>query len=252
MSIAAIASSFVSAVRERAPLAPVEAVTAARGAAHAHRDGGRRHELVDAMQEVLGVAGGQDRSDEQAMFRFAHALMQDLRSMAAGGEQDGQRRPHEHGDGDDRHHGRGHGWGRRQWSDLPQRIDALATAAAATGTRAAAAPTEPVEPTPPTIPTAALTLAIAPDIAEVPTPEVPPPPNPVTATSAALHLMQVPSSRLFEAYAALRQALGDQTDAPAPETTGADLAAFLKRLSEALMPEAPSALPAGSVLNLSA
>ena len=68
--------------------------------------------------------------------------------------------------------------GRREWSNQPQRTDALATAALSQ-------------------------------------PEVPPQPSPLTTTTAAVHLMQVPSSHLLEAFAALRQAIGDQADAPA-------------------------------------
>lgn len=235
MSIAAISSSFVAAVRERAPVAPVASVdggAAPRVGAQAQRDGGRRHELVGAMNQVLGIEGEQDKSDAQAVFRFAHALMSDLRSLAGGARPDGP--------------GRGHAWGRRDWSDLPQRIDALATAAGASVMPPPAEPTEPVTPN--------VAVASAPEpeptTAELPLPEVPPQPNPVTTTSAALHLMQVPSSHLLEAYAALRQALGDESDAPGD--TRAELAAFLDRLSQSLLPDTPPALPAGSVLNVSA
>jgi hypothetical protein len=45
--------------------------------------------------------------------------------------------------------------------------------------------------------------------------DVPPQPSPLTTTTAAVHLMQVPSSHLLEAFAALRQAIGDQADMPA-------------------------------------
>lgn len=237
MSIAAISSSFVAAVRERAPVAPVASVdggAAPSVGAQAQRDGGRRHELVGAMSQVLGIEGEQYKSDAQAVFRFAHTLMSDLRSLACGAEQDG--------------HGRGHAWGRRDWSDLPQRIDALATAAGASVIPLSAAPTEPVTPDVAEAP--APEPAHEPTTAEPPLPEVPPQPNPVTTTSAALHLMQVPSSHLLEAYAALRQALGEESDAPGD--TRADLAAFLDRLSQSLAPDTPTALPAGSVLNVSA
>lgn len=247
MSIAAISSSLVAAMRERAPVATVEASTALRGAEHAQRGGGRRHELVDAMKEVLGVEGEHDRSDEQAVFRFAHVLMRDLRSMATGSEQDDPQRHHEHG------HGRA--WGRRGWNDLPQRIDALATAAGASATPPVRETVEPVTPTPASTPTAPTTVprsAPAPVSAASTAREVPPQPNPVTTTSAALHLMQVPSSRLLEAYAALRQALGDQTEAAASESARGDLPAFLERLSDALTPNSSSAVPTGSVLNLTA
>ncbi|MES2960223.1 MAG: hypothetical protein V4792_18695 [Pseudomonadota bacterium] len=245
MSIAAISSSFVAAVRGRAAIAPAEPVAAAQSTVPAHREGGRRHELVDAMKQVLGVEAEQDRSDDQAIFRFAHALMHELRSIDAGGEHDGP--------------GRGHAWGRRSWSDLPQRIDALATAAAASSAAAAEASSEPVVPPAaapapeagavPSVPVAA---AEAPAPVEVPEPELPPQPNPVTTTSAALHLMQVPSSRLLEAYTAMMQALVEQADAPAAGDARSELAALLDRLSDSLSPETSPTLPAGSVLNLSA
>jgi hypothetical protein len=248
MSIAAISSSFVSAVRERAAPAPVDAVAAPRAAAQPRHEGGRRHELVDAMKDVLGVDGATERSDDQAVFRFAHALMHDLRSIDGGGEREGP--------------GRGHAWGRRAWSDLSQRIDALATATATPAAGSPAAPVEPsveapTEPVPLpeelSTPPASLPVPVAASAsAESPEPEMPLQPNPITTTSAALHLMQVPSSRLLEAYAALREALGDQADAPASADVRADLAAFLARLSASVAVDAPAALPSGSVLNLSA
>ena len=169
MSIAALSSSFVTATQALAAPLPLEPAAAARGS---HRDGGRRHELVDAMNQALGQSGPQSKATEQAVFRFAHALMHDLRSIEGDGSRPGP--------------GRGVAWGQRGWSDLPQRIDALATAAGAAPAADAAA-AEPV-------------ASVA------PVPDVPQQPNPLTTTSAALHLMQVPSSRLLEAFAALRQA----------------------------------------------
>lgn len=228
MSIAAISSSFVAAVRDRAVVAPVESTVAPSPAEQAHREGGRRHELVDAMSQVLGIEGEQDHADEQAVFRFAHALMHDLRSLDSGGQTDGAAG-----------HGQGHAWGRREWNDLPQRIDALATAAAANAAPPSAEPTEPAPATP--------EVAV-----ELPPADVPPQPNPLTSTSAALHLMQVPSSRLLEAYAALREALGDEATVATSGDDRASLAAFLERLSDGLAPDAPTALPTGSVLNLTA
>ncbi len=246
MSIAAIASSFVTAVRAAAPLAPVTPVQPGRSVQRGEHEGGCRHELVDAMNQVLGVEGEPSKDEAQAVFRFAHALMHDLRSIDAGSAT-------ALGNG----HGRGHAWGRRDWSDLPQRIDALATAAGA--------PASPVSPTPtaPATPDAVAPAAqvAAPPLSEpLPLPvidnsaaaEVPPPASPVTTTSAAVHLMQVPSSRLIEAYAALRQALGEQSTTPASGDLRSQLAAFLDRLSNQLAPDAPAALPAGSVLHLTA
>ena len=51
MSIAAISSSFVAATRTIATPAPVDPAAATKGARH---EGGRRHELVDAMNQALG------------------------------------------------------------------------------------------------------------------------------------------------------------------------------------------------------
>jgi hypothetical protein len=246
MSIAAISSSFVAAVRERGS-SSVEAVAATRPTARAAQDGGRRHELVGAMKQVLGMEDGVDRTEDQAVFRFAHALMHDLRSIDGGAAREGP--------------GRGNAWGRRNWSDLPQRIDALATAASAPpaappGVVAAPAPTPaPVQAVPdPEIDTAPTTpVATALPRADASAlPEELPPPNPVTSTSAAVHLMQVPSSRLIEAYAALRQALGAQSDAPAGSSLRGELSAFLDRLAEKLAPDTAAELPSGSVLHLTA
>jgi hypothetical protein len=217
MSIAAISSSFVAATRAIAMPAPVDAAAGARGSRH---EGGRRHALVDAMSQALGQSEPQSKAAEQAVFRFAHALMHDLRSIDADGSRPGP--------------GRGVAWGQRNWSDLPQRIDALATAAGA----------------------APAVDAPAPEVVAGTTsdPELPLQPNPLTTTSAALHLMQVPSSRLLEAYVALREALGEQ-QAPAeaaPMDARSELAAFLDRLSDTLAPDTQAAVPAGSVLNVSA
>lgn len=232
MSIAAISSSFVAAVRERVSLPPVGAVDAPQPIAPAQREGGRRHELVDAMKQVLSIEGEQDRSDDQAVFRFAHALMHDLRKIDGGNEHEGD--------------GRGHAWGRRGWSDLPERLQALA-AAAVTPAPAAAPAAPPVRARPPVDP-----APTAPADSQVLQSEVPPQPHPITATSAAVHLMQVPSSRLLEAFAALSRALGDSAEASTPETTRADLAVFLERLSTRLRADAPASEPSGSVLNLAA
>lgn len=235
MSIAAISSSFVAAMRERVSLPPVDAVDAPQPVAPARREGGRRHELVDAMKQVLSIEGEQDRSDDQAVFRFAHALMHDLRKIDGGNDHEG--------------HGRGHAWGRRGWSDLPERLQALATAAAtpAPAAPAAAPAAPPVQARPPVDP-----APTAPADGQVLQSEVPPQPHPITATSAAVHLMQVPSSRLLEAFAALSRALGDSAEASTPETTRADLAVFLERLSTRLRADAPASAPSGGVLNLAA
>lgn len=235
MSIAAISSSFVSAVRASASSAPVEPVSASRMTSRQDEGGGRRHDLVDAMSQVLGIEGEPSKAQDQAVFRFAHALMHDLRSL----------------DGSAAGPGRGQAWGRREWRDLPQRIDALATAAGAAVSAPVAEPA-PVTPSAPSAPAAPPVSADA--VAEVEAPEVelPTQPNPVTTTSAAVHLMQVPSSRLLEAFAALRRVLGEQTDAVAPQADRASLAAMLERLSDELAVGSSAELPAGSVLNLTA
>lgn len=248
MSIAAISSSFVSAVRASVSTAPVEAVPAARTVSRHSEGGGRRHDLVDAMNQVLGIEGEQSKAQDQAVFRFAHALMHDLRSI------DGSAPTVP---------GRGHAWGRREWSDLPQRIDALATAAGAPASAPAAesapvTPATPVSPVAPSVPVDSAgagvidAAAVQAAVVEAPDVELPAQPNPVTTTSAAVHLMQVPSSRLLEAFAALRRALGEQTDSVAPQTDRASLAAMLERLSDELAVGSPAELPAGSVLNLTA
>lgn len=252
MSIAAITSSFVTAVRERAApasSAPAEPVANVQEAPKS----GRRHQLVDAMQKALGGGSVDSKSDPQAVFRFAHALMHDLRKIETGAEGATS--------------GAGRAWGRRGYSDLPQRLEALATASAApqaspTSPPATALPAKALSatPVPPTAPEAPFsTVDVAPG---VPAADLPVQPNPLTATSAALHLMQVPTSRLLEAYAALRQALGDSEPAPAaaaapPPTASPDanrtaLADFLTRLSTTLTSDAPATLPAGSLLNLRA
>jgi len=241
MSIAAITSSFVSAVRASVSAPPVEPVQAATAVHRGDHEGGRRHDLVDAMNQVLGIDGEQSKEQEQAVFRFAHALMHDLRSIDAGSAPGP---------------GRGHAWGRRDWSDLPQRIDALATAAAAPGSATTVAPAAPVQVPPAPVNTETAPAASAdmpPAVAvEAPQIELPSQPNPVTTTSAALHLMQVPTSRLLEAFAALRRALGEQAELVPAQTTRADLATTLGRLSDELAADSPAALPSGSVLNLTA
>lgn len=225
MSIAAISSNFVSAVRGGPDLPPVEPVQRARAVHREHPGEGRRHELVGAMNQALGQTDAPSKETAQAVFRFAHALMQELRSVDAGGDEGP---------------GRGHAWGRREWSDLPQRIDALATAVGAQ-----VGHTQPIA-SPADTAAAVASVADATEIAE------PPMPNPLTRTSAAVYMMQVPSSRLIAAYEALQRAMGSQPVA----TTGAGaregLAALLERLSSQLAPDTASAVPAGSVLDVTA
>jgi hypothetical protein len=121
-------------VRRPAPAAPppVDAAAPVRAAPRIASEHGRRHELVAAMNLALGVesSASQDKHAEQAVFRFAHALMHDLRTLV-GEEREGAR-----------------AWGRSDWGDLSQRLSALATAAggAAAERRARGArPTEPAD-----------------------------------------------------------------------------------------------------------
>jgi hypothetical protein len=172
MSIAAISQSFVAAVK-RADAPAVEAVQPLQAIAPlafepAAREHGRRHTLVAATQQALGVDASAlaQPGGEQAVFRFAHALLHDLRALA-GDAADGPR-----------------AWGRRDWGDLPQQLGALATATAA--------PVAPVAPAP-----VAEAASALPDL-----------PNPITTATAAVHIMKVPSSRLLEAFASMQRALG--------------------------------------------
>jgi hypothetical protein len=185
MSIAAISRQFVSDVR-RSAAPPTEAVEPVRAEPRVVREQGRRHELVAAMNQALGVEGGQDKATQQAVYRFAHTLMRDLRTMV-GEDSEGPR-----------------AWGRRDWGDLSQRLSALATAAAPPATESTPTDTIVVTPTPP--------VADLPDA-----------PNPVTPATAAVHIMKVPTSQLLEAFASLQRALGQQA-ASDPRAALAELA----------------------------
>ena len=225
MSIAAISSNFVSAVRGSLDMPPVEPVQGARAVHRQAQGEGRRHELIGAMNQALGNVDEQGKETAQAVFRFAHALMHELRSVDAGGEQGPAR---------------GHAWGRREWSDLPQRIDALATAVGAQAGQAQA-------PAAPAVAAAAVAA-----VADVSVVAEPPMPKPLTRTSAAVYMMQVPSSRLIAAYEALHQAMGSQPVATTAAGAREGLAALLERLSSQLAPDTASAVPAGSVLDVTA
>jgi hypothetical protein len=223
MSIAALSNTFVSQVRRAASAPPpVEATEPVRAAPRTSAGPqGRRHELVAAMNQALGVdaAAPQDKRTEQAVFRFAHTLMHDLRTLA-GEDRDGAR-----------------AWGRRDWGDLSQRLQALA--------RAADGPSVPA-----------------------PAPEVPDQPDPLTAATAAVHIMKVPSSHLLAAFVAMQRALGHEAEVQGSADEAADaldgalaaddaaaraaLAELARRLASSIAPATASALPAGSVLDLSA
>jgi hypothetical protein len=64
---------------------------------------------------------------------------------------------------------------------------------------------------------------------------VPELPRPLTPATAAVHLMQVPSSRVVETVASLQRAMGQQTPVLAPA------AATAQRLAKAVAPAAPTA-----------
>lgn len=217
MLIAAVSSSPVPNVRTSA--IPTIVDTRERTPRRDEAQGARNNELVAAIQQMGGGDGEQGAAGPQAVLAFAHALMHDLQSVDAGASGPGN----------------GRAWGRRNWSDLPQRIDALATAVQSSLGEQAAAPAS-----------AAAQAAVAP----MP-PEVAKPTNPVTTTSIAVHLMQVPSSRLVEAYAALLKAIG-QEDAANATTPHTDLAAFLDQLAQRLAPDARPESPAASALHLTA
>jgi hypothetical protein len=209
MSIAAISQSFIAAVRGASP---VEAPD--RGAhrhAAAREPQGRRHELVDAMSQVLDVGSDATKAQTQAVFRFANALMHDLRDLDGGDER--------------------RALGRREWRDLPQRLAALA----------AAASREPADDA---------TDAALSAVAEAPEPPaVPDLPQPATPISLAVHMAQVPTSHLLEAFVAMQRALGREQDDSSARSA---LAALATQIASALQPDAPSELPAGSVVNLTA
>jgi hypothetical protein len=319
--------------------------------------GVHRHALADAMLSLLGpragsstdaavdgsagvgdaTHGGDSGETREAVFRFAHALMKDLRQL--GGDRTGEGAPMRHG------------WGRRDWSDLPQRVQDLASAievrltqagvsavapapaaaapvlasaarevavaaepaaAAAVDARApkppatapataqgpladaaAPAPAAPGAASTPALATATATAAAAampagasdgaqaqsaaaatPARAGVGTPALPAAlapaaaqasaeeravqaqasgvkdlPQPVTPISAAVHLMQVPSSQLLAAFSALRAAV-PQADLWKAEGGELDqLGDFLQRLSATLEPGVDAPPRAGWLLH---
>ncbi len=216
MLINAVSSIPVPTVRASAM--PSVDVHERSAGGHDAAQAARSNQLVDAIQQLGGGDGEQGAAEPQAVMAFAHALMHDLRSVDAGAAGPGN----------------GRAWGGRNWSDLPQRIDALATAVQSSLGEAAA----------PTNAAAQATMAPMP-------PEVAKPTSPVTTTSIAVHLMQVPSSRLVEAYAALLKAIG-QEDAANAVTPHADLASFLDHLAQRLAPDTRPESPAASAVHLTA
>jgi hypothetical protein len=149
-----------------------------------------------------------DDEGSQSVLRFAHALMQDLRTLAgepgaeaaAGSEVAAA----------------------QAWADLPQRLTALAAAAS-----------RPPEPS---------VAAVA---------DMPEQPNPVTTATAAVHIMQVPTSRLLEAFVAMHRALGQQSAVQAGQERAA-LADLARRLAGSVPPASRAAQPAGAVLDVKA
>jgi hypothetical protein len=218
MSIAAVSRSFVAAIN---PTRSVEGRDAAR-AAHRHHEPreapGRRSELIDAMNRALGVPADATKAQTQAVFRFAKALMHDLREIEGG--DDGE------------HRGGGKASGRREWNDLPQRLTALAAAAAR-------------EPSAPEHADAEL-----PDMHEAPVAaKVTEMPKPATPASIAVHMAKVPSSHLLQAFVAMQRALGREQD---ESSARSGLSTLATQLASALQPGTKSELPAGSVIHLTA
>lgn len=143
-TLPAISSTYASAVRRSTGAASsAEAAEPVRAVPRVAAETPRRHELYDAMNRVFKAASdGQVADDEgsQSVLRFAHALMQDLRTLA--GEDEG---------------GAAEGAPVSAWGDLPQRLATLATAASRPAGPAAAAELEiPDEPNPVTTATVAV------------------------------------------------------------------------------------------------
>jgi hypothetical protein len=237
MPIAAISSSFVSAVRTSATVQPVGPVVARPVAERTERDAGRRHQLVDAMYKALGVDAAPSKDEAQAVLHFAHALMHELRSA--------QMQPATGA-------GRGLAWGRRDASDLRQRIAALAAAIGGPATTPHGTADAPA-PDSPATGASATSQPVAPSVAAddaAARAALPQPSTPVTSISTGVALMRVPSSRLIEAYAAMRAALGDEV--PASDELRAGLSGLLDRLAKQLAPDTPAAWPPGGVLSVTA
>ena len=213
MSIAAVSKSFIVAVGGTRAVEGREQERGAYRHPEPREAQGRRDELIDAMNRALGVPADASKGQAQAVFRFAKALMHDLREVVAGDESER----------------RGRAWGRRDWNDLPQRLAALATAASREP-----ATTEPADTGPRPVP----------EVAEVP--ELP---NPATPASLAVHMAKVPTSHLLEAFVAMQRALGREQD---DRSARSGLAALATQLASALQPGTKSELPAGSVVNLTA
>ena len=205
------ASSSRSEAAQRSRRNPLmDAMLSANGAGNAQRSRASSDQPVDGAAKVQDALKADSGAADEAVAQFAHALMDDLRTLAGSGEAKG-------------------------WSDLSGSVAALAVKAGASETSSTDAESA-----------------------------VPPQPNPLTPTSAAVHLMQVPSSHLMKAYAAMRQAMpqadpadvkaADPADAKArdPAAERAQLAQFLEKISQSLAPqatEAPSLNGLGTLLD---
>ena len=142
-TLSAISSPYASVVRRSATAASAEPALPVRAVPRVATDTPRKHELFEAMTQVLKAASdGQVADDEgtQSVLRFAHALMHDLRTLGGDGA----------GEAAD-------GAGVSAWGDLPERLSTLATAAAAPAAQTTVAVAEmPDEPNPVTTATAAV------------------------------------------------------------------------------------------------
>ena len=142
-TLSAISSPYASVVRRSANAASADPAQPVRAVPRVATDTPRKHELFEAMTQVLKAASdGQVADDEgtQSVLRFAHALMHDLRTLGGDGA----------GEAAD-------GAGVSAWGDLPERLSTLATAAAAPAAQTTVAVAEmPDEPNPVTTATAAV------------------------------------------------------------------------------------------------
>lgn len=173
----------------------------------------------EATRQGAGGAPGADA----ALANFTHAVVHDLRQMAAAG---------------------GAGAARSfETFDLPSRLAGLADAAAAhapAGARAFVASKSAQADSEP--------RGTAPVAVEASMPELP---NPVTPASATVHLMRVPSSHLLEAFMELSAALPGVAD-PAAGGQREQLASTLRRLAQAVAPQAAGLQLSGLVLDVQA
>lgn len=189
----------------------------------------RRHPLMDAM---LSATSQRERASSEQAVESSAAVQDALKSDS--GAADAAVAHFAHALMEDLRQLAGNGEA-KGWNDLSSSVGALAAkAAAGVGAEADAQ--------------AAAEAAI------------PPQPNPLTPMSAAVHLMQVPSSHLLKAYAAMRLAMPQAepaADSPSaqPVDERAHLAEFLSRMSKSLEPQA-SATPGlnglGTMVNTSA